>query len=217
MDNASLEIGSLTFSRGGRTLCDGLDLVLRGGEWCTVSGANGSGKTTLLRILCGLSAPDAGVFHWRGLSPTRDREHYHRQVLYVGHRCGLRGELTVAENLSFYRGLGRGRGTVADAAAGFGVAEWLDTPCATLSQGQLRRAALSRLLVESASLWLLDEPGVGLDRDGIALLERHVARHLAGGGAAVITTHGVFGPPGHAAARSVRLGGRADERPGADV
>ncbi len=212
-----LEIDHLTFSRGGRTLCDGLALALPGGEWCALSGANGAGKTTLLRILCGLSAPDGGVFRWRGLAPARDRERYYEQVLYIGHRHGLRDELTVAENLSFYRGLGRGGGAgdgaIADAAAAFGVAAWLHVPCAKLSHGQLRRAALSRLLLERASLWLLDEPGVGLDRDGVALLERHVARHLEGGGGAVIATHGRLRPPGRAAARHVRLGAAAHVSP----
>ena len=222
-----LEINQLTFSRGERTLCDGLDLTLHDGEWCALTGANGAGKTTLLRILCGLSAPERGAFRWRGLTPARDRERYCEQTLYLGHRHGLRDELTVAENLAFYRGLGRGGGregmhgrergdgAIADAAAAFGVAEWLHTPCAKLSQGQLRRAALSRLLVERASLWLLDEPGVGLDRGGVELLERRLARHLEGGGAAVIATHGVLRPPGHAAARDVRLGAAPHASPGA--
>ncbi|MDD9805509.1 MAG: ATP-binding cassette domain-containing protein, partial [Gammaproteobacteria bacterium] len=88
----------------------------------------------------------------------------------------------------------------------FGIADWLHTPCAKLSQGQLRRAALSRLLIERASLWLLDEPGVGLDRDGVARLERLLAAHLAHGGAALIATHATLSPPGHNAAHNIRLG-----------
>lgn len=99
--------------------------------------------------------------------------------------------------------------TVAAAIAAqddFGIAGWLDTPCAKLSQGQLRRAALSRLLIERASLWLLDEPGVGLDRDGVARLEHLLAAHLANGGAALVATHATLSPPGHHAAHHLRLG-----------
>ena len=214
-----LEISHLTFSRGERMLCDGLELTLPGGEWGALTGANGAGKTTLLRVLCGLSVPDGGVFRWRGLTPARDRERYCEQVIYIGHRHALRDELTIAENLSFYRRLGRGGvrgdGAIADAAAAFGVAEWLHVPCAKLSQGQLRRASLARLLIERASLWLLDEPGAGLDRDGVALLEHHVARHLEGGGGALIATHGVLHPPGRAAACNVHLPNSCDGGRGA--
>ncbi len=211
MDNGSLKVSNLAFSRDGRMLCEGLDLVLRGGEWCAVTGANGAGKTTLLRILCGLSEADAGAFHWRGLSPALERGRYHEQVLYIGHKSGFRSELSVAANLAFYSGLGRARAadTVAQAisaADDFGIAGWLDTPCAKLSQGQLRRASLSRLLVERASLWLLDEPGVGLDDDGIGRLERLLAAHLERGGAALVATHGALAPPGRPAAHNLRLG-----------
>jgi len=217
---AALEISGLAFSRNGRALCGGLSLALSAGEWCEVTGANGAGKTTLLRILCGLSEADGGAFQWRGLSPARDGGRYHEQVLYIGHKSGFRNELSVAANLAFYSGLGRAANanqtthtrtadTITAAIAAqddFGIADWLGTPCAKLSQGQLRRAALSRLLVERASLWLLDEPGVGLDCDGVARLERLLAAHLASGGAALVATHATLSPPGHNAAHKIRLG-----------
>jgi len=244
---AALQITGLAFSRNGRTLCGGLDLALRVGEWCEITGANGAGKTTLLRILCGLSEADGGAFKWRGLSPARDGGLYHQQVLYIGHKSGFRNELSVAANLAFYSGLGRAPAAGANGTAhthaadanqttqthtananqttrahtahtantvaatitaqdDFGIAGWLDTPCAKLSQGQLRRAALSRLLIERAPLWLLDEPGVGLDSDGVARLERLLAAHLANGGAALVATHATLSPPGHPAAHRIRLG-----------
>jgi len=198
-----------------------------------VFGVSGSGKTTLLRILCGLSEADGGAFQWHGLSPVRDGGLYHEQVLYIGHKSGFRNELSVAANLAFYSGLGRAHAANTNQAAhahaanakqttqthttntittaiaaqdDFGIADWLHTPCAKLSQGQLRRAALSRLLIERAPLWLLDEPGVGLDRDGVARLERLLAAHLAHGGAALIATHATLSPPGHHAAHNIRLG-----------
>jgi len=255
---AALQITGLAFSRNGRTLCGGLDLALRVGEWCEVTGANGAGKTTLLRILCGLSEADGGAFQWRGLSPARDGGLYHQQMLYIGHKSGFRNELSVAANLAFYSGLGRAPAAGANGTAhtysantdqaahthsantdqtaqthtananqtththtahtantvaatitaqdDFGIAGWLHTPCAKLSQGQLRRAALSRLLIERAPLWLLDEPGVGLDSDGVARLERLLAAHLANGGAALVATHATLSPPGHTAAHRIRLG-----------
>jgi heme exporter protein A len=48
---------------------------------------------------------------------------------------------------------------------------------------------LARLLVRSAPLWLLDEPTVGLDEDGVARFRGEIARHCADGGMAVVATH----------------------------
>jgi heme exporter protein A len=50
--------------------------------------------------------------------------------------------------------------------------------------------ALARLLAVPRPLWLLDEPGVGLDAANRARLERALARHRAGDGIAVLATHG---------------------------
>mgnify|MGYP003388698652 CR=1 FL=1 len=54
---------------------------------------------------------------------------------------------------------------------------------------QQRRVALSRLMLNRARLWILDEPFVALDVAAITLLADLVAAHLAQGGLAVFTSH----------------------------
>ena len=58
-----------------------------------------------------------------------------------------------------------------------------------MSSGQKRRVALARLLMSSASLWLLDEPLVALDKEGQALLMTLLEDHLESGGQVVYTSH----------------------------
>ncbi|PSQ91748.1 MAG: hypothetical protein BRD57_03905 [Proteobacteria bacterium SW_6_67_9] len=58
-----------------------------------------------------------------------------------------------------------------------------------LSAGQCRRAALARLLVTPAPLWLLDEPFTALDAAGRALVSQLLGEHRAAGGMAVVATH----------------------------
>ena len=58
-----------------------------------------------------------------------------------------------------------------------------------LSTGQRRRAALARVVASNASVWLLDEPANGLDVASVAILERLIADHRAGGGAVLVATH----------------------------
>jgi ABC-type transport system involved in cytochrome c biogenesis ATPase subunit len=82
-----------------------------------------------------------------------------------------------------------------DAAARRAVLERLqlvgreNDPVRLLSQGQRRRLALARVLLNRRPLWLLDEPHAGLDAGGEAVLEACLAEHAQGGGLAVVATH----------------------------
>ncbi|MDT1822976.1 ATP-binding cassette domain-containing protein, partial [Acinetobacter baumannii] len=51
----------------GRPAVDGLDLVVRRGEFYALLGPNGAGKTTTLRLVTGLLAPDAGSIEVLGI------------------------------------------------------------------------------------------------------------------------------------------------------
>ena len=65
-----------------------------------------------------------------------------------------------------------------------------------LSQGQRRRLALSRLVAVKRSIWLLDEPTVGLDQSALSDLTREMQAHLKSGGMIIAATHGALGIKG---------------------
>jgi heme exporter protein A len=103
----------------------------------------------------------------------------------------VKGVLTVRENLAFAVALSRGAPDRIDAAlARFDLEGLAQTPARWLSAGQRRRLALARLLTGARPLWLLDEPGVGLDAANRARLEQLIAEHRAGGGIVALATHG---------------------------
>jgi heme exporter protein A len=62
-------------------------------------------------------------------------------------------------------------------------------PAKVLSQGQQRRVALARLLVNDARLWILDEPFTALDVGAVSLIQELIAEHLAQQGMVIFTTH----------------------------
>ena len=143
----------------------------------------------------GLLAASAGDVSMAG-RPV-DRGHLARGSAYLGHLPGHKAELGALENLAFHRAL-RGDGAAVDLAqalAAVGLAGHEDTPARRLSAGQNKRLALARLGLQSAPLWLLDEPYANLDLDGIALVNRLIQGHLATGGAALLTTHGAYAAP----------------------
>lgn len=178
---SELSVRNLELSRGGRRVCVGLTFTLGAGERLEITGANGAGKTSLLRVLAGVSSDYAGDVAWRGDGLT-----------YVGHKTGFKAELSAWENLRLYAGLKSSAATddaVGNALERFGLAGFADVPCGALSEGQRRRAALARLPVEGAALWLLDEPTAALDREGCSTLEALLAEHAARGGITVVATH----------------------------
>ncbi|HEU0200600.1 MAG TPA: cytochrome c biogenesis heme-transporting ATPase CcmA [Burkholderiaceae bacterium] len=179
--------------RGERLLFRGLSFEVAAGVCLHVAGENGAGKTSLLRILCGLLSPSAGEVRWRNESTRSLREAYWAELVYIGHLNGVKDDLTAAENVRFAAALSGHPAAAADIAAGLaalGLAGFKDRPARTLSQGQRRRIALTRLfLAASAPLWILDEPFTALDTRGVAVLVDLIAVHAARGGIVVLTTH----------------------------
>ena len=170
--------------RGGRLLFEGLSLGLAAGEAALVTGANGVGKSSLIRLAAGLLRPAAGKVD-RGEAALADEQ------LALDERQGL------GAALRFWGG---------DARTGIeamGLAHLAEVPVRMLSTGQRKRAALARVIASAAPLWLLDEPGNGLDADGLGRLQAAMAGHRGGGGAILAASHQ---PLGLADARTVALG-----------
>ena len=182
----------LSCRRGDAALFSNVDFELHAGEMLFVRGRNGCGKTTLLRAICGLTEPAQGQLCWDGRNIRELEEEYRAHLLFLGHRDGVKEELTPMENLEVQDGLrGEGGGEEArlDALERMGLAGREDIPVRHLSQGQRRRVALARLLLSPAELWVLDEPLTALDVRAVEMLLGLFRKHLDAGGLVVATSH----------------------------
>lgn len=202
-----LSTHDLACLRGDRRLFRELSISLPPGRLLRVEGANGSGKTSLLRLLAGLALPAAGEVRWQGRPIRRQRDAYAQALFYLGHLGGLKDELTPLENLRIEAdlcGLPAPAPALTAALDHWGLARQAALPLRVLSAGQKRRAALARLNLTTAPLWILDEPFNALDVDAVAALGRQIESHLARGGLAVVTSHMAL-PIAPAQMQSVRL------------
>ena len=188
-----LEVTDLACLKGDRLLFRGLSLTLDAGRMLRVAGPNGYGKTSLLRILCGLAMPEHGEVRWRGYCVRRDRDDFHRELIYLGHSAALNDLLTPLENLRFAcaaAGDTFDERQCLDALARIGLRDQADLPARVLSQGQRRRVGLARLfLATDKPLWVLDEPFTALDVAAVADLAGSLSAHCAAGGTVILTTH----------------------------
>jgi heme exporter protein A len=187
-----LEATNLGCVRGDRRLFSDLNLSLSPGAFLQLTGPNGSGKTSLLRIICGLMAPEEGEVLWEGSNTRSLGEEYFAALTYIGHRNGIKEELTSVENLRVSSGLAGkmlSREQAREALREMGLGGREDLPARFLSEGQRRRSALARLLTCKTKLWLLDEVLTSLDKAAAGLVTELVDWHLNEGGIAIVATH----------------------------
>lgn len=170
-----------------RELFHNLCFQLAPGELAVVHGPNGKGKSTLLKLLVGLLRPRRGSISCS--LPRTDWEYIPAE------NCGLLPQLNAIENLKFWGQLKNHSFSAPELLAelqfwGFDHAftrEYL--PVAKFSTGMKKKLALSRLKLNQAKLWLLDEPFAGLDGMSQEKLVQRLQQHLQQQGLAILVTH----------------------------
>lgn len=190
-NSLQLQAVDLCCVRGDQTLFNHLDFTLDQGEILEVQGRNGCGKTSLLQILCGLGHPELGEVRWCGNPILEQRSTFAKASRYIGHSNGCKLDLSPVENLRY---LGALTGQVderriEDALERVGLGAHSRLPLRRLSAGQRRRTALARLLIDDASLWILDEPFTALDVAARRVFAELIMEHSNRGGITVLTAH----------------------------
>ncbi|HCE3710184.1 TPA: phospholipid ABC transporter ATP-binding protein MlaF [Vibrio parahaemolyticus] len=172
-NNDLVTVNNLTFSRGNRTIFDGIDLHVPEGKVTAIMGPSGIGKTTLLRLIGGQLYPEQGQIWFDGDNiPTLSRKKLYnaRKKMSMLFQSGaLFTDLNVFDNVAFplrehtnlSEDLIRTMVLLKLEAVGLrGAAQLMPSE---LSGGMARRAALARAIALDPDLIMFDEPFVGQD------------------------------------------------------
>lgn len=196
---ALLSVADLTLQQGERRLAQSLELEIRPGECWVVLGPNGSGKTTLLRALTGLVPTQCGHIQLQGRSLAAMRASHRAQHIGLVFQQGNPGLHNTALELvmsghhphrKHWWDTQEERRSAMLALDEVGLADQASQDTQTLSGGELRRAEIARLLVQSPALALLDEPFNHLDIGQQVAMIRLLKRHFVQPGKALLlVTH----------------------------
>lgn len=152
------------------------------GSCCHIVGKNGAGKTTFLRKIAWAIVHEAPTV---SLPKSWHPPFFH----YIAHGAPLHPTLTLWENLSLCSphtqpALGSEGLTL------WGLQDKKNTPIHKLSEGEKKRAHLTRLTLSPCHLWLLDEPFNHLDGHFKYVLQKVIEEHIKKKGIALISHHG---------------------------
>jgi len=196
---STLKVRDLTVAFGKVVAVRDVSLTARQGEAVAIFGANGSGKTTFLKAVAGLVPATRGKISWRGEDVTTlpSHERAARGIRYVSDRARVAKRMTVLENLEAGAWLLPSSRWSAACERVFSLfpalAEKARSPAGVLSGGERQMLILGRALVAEPTLFLMDEPFLGLSREVRDRLLSVIEETLKGRATILFAEHDVEG------------------------
>ncbi len=171
-----------------------LNLQIMPGEIYGLLGPNGAGKTTSIKIIIGLVEPTSGWAKVAGWDPVKNPIEAKSRIGYVAENPILYESLSPRDFFEFVASMRKIDQTAANQRVSqlvnaFDMAQYFDSPIATLSMGMKQKVALVASLVHQPPILLLDEPLNGLDAKSSRIAKDLISLHAQRGGAVLFSTH----------------------------
>jgi lipopolysaccharide export system ATP-binding protein len=183
---------------GGRRVVDGVSVNVGAGEIVGLLGPNGAGKTTTFNMVVGIVKPDEGAVIFQGckITPLPMHKRARLGIGYLTQEPSVFRKLTVEENILAILETCKMPGDERAVRLKYLLQELDLTPVAKskayqLSGGEKRRLEITRALVTSPKLLLLDEPFSGIDPIAVYEVQKIVRRLKERGLGILITDHNV--------------------------
>ena len=189
-----IETSGLTKRFGSFQALTDVNLRVVPGEIYGLLGPNGAGKTTAIKTILGLLEPTSGWIKVAGFEPAKNPIEVKSKIGYVAENPIVYDSLSPRDFLEFVASIRKTDKSitnelVAQLANAFDMAQYFDSPIATLSLGMKQKVALIASLIHQPPVLLLDEPLNGLDAKSSRIVKELVSFHAQKGGAVLFSTH----------------------------
>lgn len=193
-----LTVEGIAKSYRGRRVVDGVSIHVNAGEIVGLLGPNGAGKTTSFNMVVGLVRPDAGAVRFGGRDITSLAMHERARlgIGYLTQEPSVFRKLTVEENLlAILETVDVPRSEremrLNHLLDELDLARLAKSKAYQLSGGEKRRLEITRALITSPRLLLMDEPFAGIDPIAVHEVQKIVRRLRERGLGILITDHNV--------------------------
>jgi len=181
-----------------RRVVDGVSIYVNPGEIVGLLGPNGAGKTTTFNMVVGIVKPDEGEVKFQERNITRLPMHERARlgIGYLTQEPSVFRKLTVGQNILAILETcpmgGKERALRLESLLNeLDLARLAKSKAYLLSGGEKRRLEITRALVTSPKLLLLDEPFSGIDPIAVYEVQKIVRRLKERGLGILITDHNV--------------------------
>jgi ABC-2 type transport system ATP-binding protein len=185
---------SKSYNKGAVKAVDNLDLKVNKGEIFGFLGPNGAGKTTTIKMIVGLLNPDSGRIIIDGTDMAKEPLAAKKKMGYVPDSPNLYDRLTGMEYLNFMADVYQvsadmRKERIEHYLEMFSLKDAAGDLIKSYSHGMKQKIALTGALIHDPSLWILDEPMVGLDPKSAHLLKSQMREHCDRGNTVFFSTH----------------------------
>lgn len=191
---AILELKDVTGGYTRKPVLHDLSFEIGEGELVGLIGLNGAGKSTTIKHIIGLMNPHRGEISVNGVTFNENSEAYRKAFTYIPETPILYEELTLREHLELTAmayGLDE---EIFEARSSMLLKEFmmekrLNWFPAHFSKGMRQKVMIMCAFLVEPSLYIIDEPFVGLDPIGIRSLLDQISERKANGASVLMSTH----------------------------
>lgn len=190
----ALQINELTGGYTNYPIIQDISFDVKSGETVGLIGLNGAGKSTTLKHVMGLLEPFSGKIYVDDLTVQNEPQAYRQNIAYVPEAPALYEELTLREHIEItaisYNLVNTQYEKLADELLRvFRLEDRLDWFPSNFSKGMQQKVMIVCAFLANPSLYVIDEPFIGLDpiaiRDLLILLDEK----KADGASILMSTH----------------------------
>ncbi|MCK1201778.1 ABC transporter ATP-binding protein [Streptococcus uberis] len=189
-----LKIENLTGGYLNIPVLKNISFTIEDGELVGLIGLNGAGKSTTIKQIIGLLKPYNGEITIDGLSIEQDNQNYRKKIGFIPETPSLYEELTLKEHIEITamaydipveKALQRAESLLET----YRLSDKLDWFPSLFSKGMKQKVMIICAFIIDPSLFILDEPFLGLDPLAIADLVAHLEEEKMKGKSILMSTH----------------------------
>lgn len=189
-----IQVQDLTKTFGSSTVVKHCTWEACDGQITGFIGPNGAGKTTHLKMITGILRPTSGTAKINGFDIAAQPIQAKEQIGFVSdspdHFLRLKGIEYLNFIADMYGVSSRDRAAfIEDVAPRFDMDTALDKTILSYSHGMRQKMMVMGALIHRPSVWILDEPMLGLDPQSAFELKKMMREHADAGNSVLFSTH----------------------------